>query len=265
MKELFGDAAFKRQYGLSAVNSINWARILVQTVYYLAAYGQLLRQRPRADAGPVRMRVAVPTGNFGDVMAGYYARAMGLPIASLAIATNRNDILPRFFATGRYTRQPAVHQTPSPAMDIQISSNFERYLYYLADERADVVAAWMRAFQTTGELAVTPEQLRAAQGTFVATAVSDDEVSGRKGPGSAQGAPHVGRRIGIRLTATLRRLRRPPSSRPRAGGGRARRWTPCAATTTIPRGPTSFVPTRPSVSWRRSACMVRRTPRRRAL
>ncbi|KAL1411192.1 threonine synthase [Vanrija albida] len=130
VKSCFSDAAFNKAHRLGAVNSINWARILAQIVYYFAAYFQL----PEAERKAKPVNFVVPTGNFGDILAGWYAKRLGLPVGRLVVATNENDILQRFFATGRYERNGAdgVKATLSPAMDILLSSNFERLLYYLA-------------------------------------------------------------------------------------------------------------------------------------
>lgn len=141
LKELSGDLEFKRRYRLGAVNSVNWARVMAQTVYYFHAWHQLGR--------PDTVGFCVPTGNFGDVLAGWYAAQMGLPVDRLVVATNDNDILARFFQTGEYRRGPAV-TTLAPAMDIQVASNFERYLSY----RVDDVPAAMERFRTTGSLSV---------------------------------------------------------------------------------------------------------------
>lgn len=123
MKELFGDLDFKRQYNLGAVNSVNWARVLAQVVYYFHAAFQLEKM-----TGSRECEFSVPTGNFGDILAGYYAMQMGLPVKKLILATNENDILSRFFNTGTYSLGK-VSQTFSPSMDIQVASNFERYLF----------------------------------------------------------------------------------------------------------------------------------------
>ena len=121
VKELFGDLAFRDEMRLSGVNSINWARILAQIVYYFVGAVAL-----GAPDRPISF--AVPTGNFGDVLAGYYAKRMGLPIERLIVATNENDILVRTLASGRYAPK-GVKATQSPSMDIQVSSNFERLLF----------------------------------------------------------------------------------------------------------------------------------------
>ena len=171
VKTLFNDLPFKSAYRLGAVNSINWARILAQTVYYFYAWG-------RITGGDTERRVSfsVPTGNFGDVFAGYLARRMGLPIDRLVIATNRNDILTRFIHSGVYAVEDAVHQTLSPAMDIQIASNFERYLYYLHDGDQARVCALLDDLKRTGRLEVSAERHRQAQADFDAVAVSDAET-----------------------------------------------------------------------------------------
>lgn len=141
MKVVFSDLSFKEQYNLAAVNSVNWTRVLAQIVYYFSAYFQL--------GEPQRFDVAVPTGNFGNIFAGYCARRMGLPIGRLVLATNQNDILCRFFNTGEY-RRGEVHFTQSPAMDIQVASNFERYLYYKLGQSPDKVREFMTSFLERG-------------------------------------------------------------------------------------------------------------------
>jgi threonine synthase len=170
VKALFNDLDFKSEYHLGAVNSINWARILAQTVYYVYAWGRLSRGDPER---PVSF--SVPSGNFGDCFAGYLARRMGLPVQRLLIATNRNDILARFVHSGVYAAGP-VYQTLSPAMDIQIASNFERYLYYLHDQDSTPVRALLEGMQQTARLAVDGERLGRVQADFEAQAVSDGET-----------------------------------------------------------------------------------------
>ena len=187
VKALFSDKAFNDAHHLGAINSINWARILSQIVYYFAAYFALRRAHPHVDAS--RVQIVVPTGNFGDVLAGYYAKRLGLPMERLVVATNENDILQRFWATGRYEKDPTasdVRATLSPAMDIQVSSNFERLLWYLAyetapgpDRAADAgsqVAAWMQQLASTGAIAVSEAQHAIACRDFRAERVSDDET-----------------------------------------------------------------------------------------
>ncbi len=170
VKDLFNDLPFKSAYQLGAVNSINWARILAQTVYYFYAWGRV----SGGDPGR-RVSFAVPTGNFGDVFAGYLARRMGLPIGRLIIATNRNDIITRFMHTGVY-QAGAVYQTLSPAMDIQLASNFERYLYFLHDGDATAVCRLLDDLQRDGRLVVDGARLKQVQEDFAAAAVSDPQT-----------------------------------------------------------------------------------------
>ncbi len=144
MKSTFRDLPFKAAHHLGAVNSVNWARVLAQIVYYFHAALHVAK-----DGEPVSF--SVPTGNFGDIFAGWLAARMGLPIDRLILATNENDILARFFETGVY-RRGDVHFTVSPSMDIQVASNFERFLYYRLDEDAEALRAAMEAFAETGEL-----------------------------------------------------------------------------------------------------------------
>jgi len=146
VKALFGDLAFRDRCHLGAVNSINWARVLAQVVYYFYAAFRVME-----STGTQRVRFAVPTGNFGDIFAGYIAHRMGLPVDKLVLATNENDILARFFTTGVYAAG-SVHATLSPSMDIQVASNFERYLYYVAGCDPARLRDWMTRFKETGEL-----------------------------------------------------------------------------------------------------------------
>jgi threonine synthase len=160
MKTLFAELPFKQRYRLGAVNSVNWARVLAQIVYYGYASLQL------GSAAPVTF--CVPTGNFGNVFAGYLAKRMGFPIERLILATNENDILSVFFETGEYQRGD-VRFTITPAMDIQVASNFERYLYYLMDGDSERLVSFMAQFAATGRAS-----LDRPPGTvdFAATAVN---------------------------------------------------------------------------------------------
>ncbi len=160
VKAMFADAAFRDETHLAAFNSINWARVMAQTVYYFAAAIAL-------GAPGRKVAFAVPTGNFGDIYAGYVARRMGLPIARLVVATNRNDILARFFATGRY-RPAGVMPTLSPSMDIQVASNFERLMFDLHDRDGARVARLMAELGASGGFAVDPDRLEAARTLFAA-------------------------------------------------------------------------------------------------
>lgn len=140
LKEVFADHEFAEKVGLSAVNSINLARILAQSVYYLYAWLQWPEENRE------RLRFIVPTGNFGNVFAGWLVARMGLPVGGFHVATNRNDILFRFFSSGEY-RPDAVNQSLAPSMDIQAASNFERFLYYIHGEDSALVRETMAAIK----------------------------------------------------------------------------------------------------------------------
>ncbi|KAI7944529.1 hypothetical protein MJO28_010224 [Puccinia striiformis f. sp. tritici] len=224
VKSLFNDTTFNKSYRLGAINSINWARILAQIVYYFSTYYAL---RPTLKPNQT-LQFVVPTGNFGDILAGFYAHKLGLPIGlngqtpGLVIATNSNDILTRFWETGRYEKQASteeeeiettvqtapvvgssdgkqasdpkhglVKETLSPAMDILVSSNFERLLFYLAhdtltestdseEERIKTsqakVQEWMIKLKTTGRFKVPNSTLQAARAIFGAGRVDDEQT-----------------------------------------------------------------------------------------
>ena len=169
VKALFGDLAFRDELKLSGVNSINWARILAQIVYYFTSAVTL--------GAPHRaVSFAVPTGNFGDVLAGYYAKRMGLPVERLIVATNENDILARTLAGGVYKTQ-GVKPTQSPSMDIQVSSNFERLLFDAYGRDASEVRALMGALKQSGEFTIAPEALSYIRRDFVARRASESECA----------------------------------------------------------------------------------------
>lgn len=170
VKEVFGDLDFKSRYALGAVNSINWARVLAQVVYYFYAWG-----RVRRETGCNSFYVSVPTGNFGDIFAGYVAKRMGLPIRRLLLATNANNILARFVRDGDYSIDQVV-ETPSPSMDIQIASNFERYLFYLYGADAGRVREAMESFRTSGRLAFSDEERAKVAEDFAALAVDNEQT-----------------------------------------------------------------------------------------
>ncbi len=165
VKALFNDTAFRAEARLAAVNSINWARILAQIAYYVAAAVAL--GAPDREVG-----FSVPTGNFGDAYAGYVASRMGLPIRRLVVATNRNDILARFLATGRYA-PGTVEPTVSPSMDIQVASNFERLLFDLLRRNGAAVRSWMLGFAADGVACVDAPTLARISGLFAAHRVDD--------------------------------------------------------------------------------------------
>jgi len=166
VKALFNRHDFRDRARLSAVNSINWARIVAQTVYYVYA-GLALGAPDRA------VSFSVPTGNFGDVYAGYVASRMGLPVERLVVATNRNDILARALNAGDYSTG-TVQPTISPSMDIQVSSNFERLLFDLYGRDGAVTAAAMAGFQATGKLGLGANLLAEARRLFAAVAIDED-------------------------------------------------------------------------------------------
>ncbi|WDE95914.1 threonine synthase [Lentisphaera profundi] len=145
MKDIFNQLDFKKQYDLGAVNSVNWGRLLAQTVYYFYAYFQATENNQET------LSFSVPTGNFGDIFAGYLASKMGLPIKKLYLATNENDVLCRAFDTGLY-KKGTVHHSVSPSMDIQLASNFERYLFYSCGQDSTKLRELMGEFKANGEL-----------------------------------------------------------------------------------------------------------------
>lgn len=168
VKDLFNDTDFRDRWNLSAVNSINWARIVAQIVYYFWA-------ALKVGAPEQAVSFAVPTGNFGNVFAGYAARQMGLPIDRLIIGSNSNDILTRFFDSGTM-HMSGVHPTISPSMDIQVSSNFERLLFDLFDRDGSAVKACIDGFRKTGEFRLTDAQMQQARQLFEGYRFDDDET-----------------------------------------------------------------------------------------
>ncbi len=168
VKAMFNDAPFREKHNLSAVNSINWSRIAAQVVYYFRAALEL-------GAPDRAVNFSVPTGNFGNVLAGYVAKKMGLPIEKLIIGSNSNDILTRFFDSGKM-QQLGVKSTLSPSMDIQISSNFERYLFELMGRDADRIRAMMETFAEKGEFSIASSELQNALQLFAAHRLDDRET-----------------------------------------------------------------------------------------
>ncbi len=171
VKAIFGDLEFKNRYHLGAVNSINWARVLAQVVYYIWAYF-----RVNEAEGVEEVRFSVPTGNFGDIFAGYIARRMlGPRIERLVLATNENDILTRFVNQGDYSLSK-VTPTISPSMDIQIASNFERYLYYLFGEDTSRVKETMLRFAKEGKIKFSKGDIAKVQKDFLSLSVTQKET-----------------------------------------------------------------------------------------
>jgi threonine synthase len=167
-KACFNDLAFRDRHALTAVNSINFARVMAQIVYYFWA-----ALKVGAPDRPVAF--TVPTGNFGNVYAGYAAKQMGLPVSHFVVASNSNDILPRFFETGAMTMSDVV-PTYSPSMDIQISSNFERLLFDLYGRDGKALADAMTTFRTTGTLKVGDNALGGVRELFDAGKLNDDDT-----------------------------------------------------------------------------------------
>jgi threonine synthase len=169
VKALFNDRAFAAQFDLSAVNSINWARLMAQIVYYFYAGVRL-----GAPDRPIAF--SVPTGNFGDVFAGYVAARMGLPVARLIVATNVNDILHRALTSGDYSAVD-VTQTAAPSMDIQVSSNFERLLFDLAGRDGGALSGMMAEFEATRSLSIPPDMLKSASTLLSSARIDGDGMS----------------------------------------------------------------------------------------
>lgn len=168
VKTLFNDHDFRDNYNLSAINSINWARILVQTAYYVATSLNL-------GAPENEVVFSVPTGNFGNILAAWYAQQMGVPIKHLICASNANDILTRYFETGKMETK-GVKPTLSPSMDIQISSNFERILYYALGEDGQKLTAFMEEFKTTGFVDFGLEAHQMLKTNFTGYCLADEGI-----------------------------------------------------------------------------------------
>jgi threonine synthase len=166
---MFGDADMIGRFHLSAVNSINWARLMAQVVYYFAAAVQL-------GAPHRKVAFSVPTGNFGDVFAGYVAAQMGLPIERLVVATNVNDILHRALSSGDYSAG-RVTPTAAPSMDIQVSSNFERLLFDVGGRDGKALAEQMRGFEATKAMQLTNAQRDGAAALFASARAESADMS----------------------------------------------------------------------------------------
>ncbi|MBD3786922.1 MAG: threonine synthase [Sphingomonadales bacterium] len=169
LKDMFNHFEFRDAVGLAGVNSINWARVLAQVVYYFTAAVSL-------GAPGRKISFTVPTGNFGDIFAGFIAKQMGLPIDKLVVATNQNDILHRCLTSGRYEME-GVKPSISPSMDIQISSNFERALWFAYGGDGAAVAQLMEELKTKGGFAVSQGALEALRETYASGRVSEEETT----------------------------------------------------------------------------------------
>ncbi|MBQ7858609.1 MAG: threonine synthase [Faecalibacterium sp.] len=179
VKRVFGDKEVARQLAernirLSSANSINWGRLVPQIVYYFAAYAQLL------NAGRIAMGdkvdFCVPTGNFGDILAGYYAKRMGLPVGCLVCASNENNVLTEFLTTGTYNARRPFYKTTSPSMDILVSSNLERLLYHMTEDNAKV-AGWMKSLMQDGSYTVDADVLARIRESFACGCANSEEVA----------------------------------------------------------------------------------------
>jgi len=169
VKALFGDLDFKEKYSLGAVNSINWARVLAQVAYYFYAWLRV------TDSGEQTVSFSVPTGNFGDIFAGYVAKRMGLPIDKLLLATNENNILTRFINRGDYSLGEVV-ATVSPSMDIQIASNFERYLFHLFGDNPERLKAAFIELKEQGRISCHQDEMAQVRSDFCSASVNQDET-----------------------------------------------------------------------------------------
>lgn len=179
VKRIFTDDDYKDQlaknrFKLSSANSINWGRLVPQIVYYFSAYADML------SAGEIalgeKINVVVPTGNFGNILASYYAYCMGLPVNKFICASNKNNVLTDFIKTGKYNKNRAFHATISPSMDILISSNLERFLYHLSGENDALVAELMTKLNGDGEYQISDELFGKMSAIFTAGCTDDDET-----------------------------------------------------------------------------------------
>jgi len=168
IKLMFADKDFSSFINMSGVNSINWARIVVQIVYYFFAYYKVARNEEKIN-------FVVPTGNFGDVYAGYIAKKMGLPINKLLVATNNNDILKRVIHTGNY-KPSNVEHTISPSMDIQIASNFERLIFDICSKNSNKTLQLMNELKRNKEFQLNEQEVKKIKEIFCSESLSDQET-----------------------------------------------------------------------------------------
>ncbi|MDB9957164.1 threonine synthase [Candidatus Pelagibacter sp.] len=167
VKSMFADKEFSNSINMSGVNSINWARIIAQAVYYFYTYFQTQDKRP--------INFSVPTGNFGDVYAGYLSKKMGLPINKFIVATNKNDILHRAISNGNYEAE-SVSETNSPSMDIQIASNFERLIYDLNDCDDNETSTIMYGIKKKGKYIISKDKMEKINKDFLSASMSEEEI-----------------------------------------------------------------------------------------
>jgi len=167
VKSMFADKEFSKSINMSGVNSINWARIIAQSVYYFYTYFQIKDDRP--------INFSVPTGNFGDVYAGYLSKKMGLPINKLIVATNQNDILHRAISNGKYETETVI-ETNSPSMDIQIASNFERLIYDLNNFDDNETQKVMNEIKEEGKYIIPKDKMKKIDRDFLSASINENEV-----------------------------------------------------------------------------------------
>ena len=168
VKSMFADNKFSNSIEMSGVNSINWVRIVAQTVYYFFSYFQTCQINEKIN-------FSVPTGNFGDVYAGYLSKKMGLPIDKLIVATNQNDILHRAISKGQYKAHSVV-ETLSPSMDIQVASNFERLIYDINDQNTDKLSKIMQSIKNEKKYLIEEKELKKIKKDFVSETISEQEL-----------------------------------------------------------------------------------------
>ena len=179
VKKMFNDKELEAEldaagYQFSSANSINIGRLAPQVVYYVNAYAELVAQG--AIHEDEAFNVVVPTGNFGNILAAYYAKKMGIPIGKLICASNQNNVLTDFFENGTYDMNRPFYTTISPSMDILESSNFERFLYYISGEDSERTAGWMKDLKATGKLTVNEEEFKRIKTDFAGAYVDDEET-----------------------------------------------------------------------------------------
>jgi threonine synthase len=170
VKASFKDEPFRAKYRLAAVNSINWARILAQITYYFYSYFQVLKRTKKS-----KVVFIVPTGNFGDILAGYYAKKMGLPVHKFVVATNENDILDRFFRSGTYERKE-VSPTITPSMDICVSSNFERFIFHMLNDDAAQTSKLMKEFEATKKFTLPADAFERCKKEMTSVMITEDGI-----------------------------------------------------------------------------------------
>ena len=170
VKALFKDLSFNKQFNLASINSLNWARVLAQVVYYFYAVFKISNAHNN-----IKVNFSVPTGNFGDAYAGFIAKKIGLPINKILVATNSNDILANFFQTGIYKTSNVV-PTLSPSMDIQVASNFERLLYEICKYDCNAVSAYMEQLSSQGYIKIKKDELNSIKNIFMGFSINDKQT-----------------------------------------------------------------------------------------